>query len=70
MFIWAMFGVLGAPIRLNCFNEIDKMDSNICFEMSFIVVEAIHGRCASFTVLAATVCEILVGRTKSSMLVL
>ena len=60
MFVWAMFGVLGVPIRLN---KIDKMDSKICFEMSFIVVEAIRGRCASFTVLMATVWEISGGQT-------
>ena len=42
------------PIRLNCQHIIDKMDSNICFEMSFFVVEAIRGRCASFVILTAT----------------
>ena len=47
MFIWAMFGVLGAD-SLNCFNNIDKMDRKIGFEMSWMVVEAIRGRCASF----------------------
>ena len=31
------------------------MDSTIGFEMNLIVVEAIRGRCASFTVLTATV---------------
>ena len=31
------------------------MDSKIGFEMNLIVVEAIRGRCASFTVLTATV---------------
>ena len=45
-------GVLCVPIRLK---KIDKVDSNICFEMSFSVVEAIRGRCASFTVLTVTV---------------
>ena len=38
---------------LNCFNIIYKMDSKIGFEMNLIVVEAIRGRCASFTVLTA-----------------
>ena len=27
------------PIRLNCLNIIDKMDSKICLEMSLFVVE-------------------------------
>ena len=31
------------------------MDSIIGFEMSFFVVEAIRGRCASFIILTATV---------------
>ena len=35
MFIWAMFGVLGFPIRLIVFNRIDKMESKIGSEMSF-----------------------------------
>ena len=52
------------------FNKIDKMDSKICFELSFIVVEAIRGRCASFTVLTATVWEIFGGLTNSSIFVL
>ena len=43
------------------------MDSNIGFEMSLIVVEAIRGRCASFMVLKATVSEICSGQTNSSM---
>ena len=34
------------------------MDSKIGFEMSLFIVEAIRGRCASFTVLTATVWEI------------
>ena len=55
MFIWAMFGVLGVPIRLIVLNKIDKMDSKIGFEMSLIVVEAIRVRCASFMILVATV---------------
>ena len=46
------------------------MHSKNCFEMSFIVVEAIRGRCASFTVLTATVWEIFGGQTNSSILVL
>ena len=58
MYIWAMFGVLGVPIRLIIFNIINKMNSKIGFEMSLIVVEAIRGRCASFTVLMTTVWEI------------
>ena len=33
------------------------------FEMNLIVVEAIRGRCASFTVLTATVSEIFGGQT-------
>ena len=45
------------------------MDSNF-FEMNFIVVEAIRGRCASFTVLTATVWKIFGGLTNSSILVL
>ena len=70
MFIWAMFGVLGIPIRLILFNRINKMESKIGFEMSFIVVEAIRGRCASFTVQTAKVCEIFGGQTNPSILVL
>ena len=35
------------------------MDNKIGFEMSLIVVEAIRGRCASFTFLTATVWEII-----------
>ena len=34
------------------------MESNIGFEMSLIVAEAIRGRCASFLNLTATVSEI------------
>ena len=45
------------------------MDSKIGFEMSLIVVGAIRGRCASFTVLTATVSEIFGGQTNSSILV-
>ena len=45
------------------------MDSQIGFEKSFIVVEAICGRCASFTVLTAMVSEIFGGQTDSSILV-
>ena len=69
MFITAMFGVLGVPIRLILFNRINKMDSQIGFEMSVIVVEAIRGRCASFTVLTATVSEIFGGQTNPDILV-
>ena len=45
------------------------MDSKIGFEMNLIVVEAIRGRCASFTVLTATVSEIFGGQTTPSILV-
>ena len=58
-----------APIRWIVFNKIDKMNSKIGFEMSLIVVEAIRGRCASFMILKATVSEIFVGQTNSSILV-
>ena len=50
-------------------NIIYKMDSKIGFEMNLIVVEAIRGRCASFTVLTATVSEIFGGQTTPSILV-
>ena len=46
------------------------MDSNIGFEMSVIVVEAIRGRCASFMIVTATVLEIFGAQTNSSILVL
>ena len=39
------------------------------FEISLIVVEAICGRCASFTVLITTVSDIFGGQTNSSILV-
>ena len=45
------------------------MDRKIGFEINFIVVEAIHGRCASFTVLTTTVSEIFGGQTTPSILV-
>ena len=45
------------------------MDSQIGFEMSFIVVESIRGRCASFMILTATLSEIFGGLTNSSILV-
>ena len=45
------------------------MDSKIGFEMNLIVVEAIRGQCASFTVLTATVSEIFGGQTTPSILV-
>ena len=45
------------------------MDSKIFFEMSFIVVEAIRGRYASFMGLPATVSEIFGGQTAPSILV-
>ena len=44
-------------------NIIYKMESNICFEMSLIVIEAIRGHCASIMVLTATVSEIFGGQT-------
>ena len=69
MFIWAMFGVLGVPIRLNCLKQIDQMDSKICFEMSVFVVEAIRGRCASRMIVSATVSEICGGQTNVPILV-
>ena len=56
MFIWAMFGALGAD-SLICLKQIDEMDSKIGFEMSVIVVEVILGQCASFVILTATVSE-------------
>ena len=43
------------------------LDSKISFELSLIV--SIYGRCASFTVLTATVSEIFGGQTNSSILV-
>ena len=46
------------------------MDSQIGFEVSLIVVEAMRGRCASFMILTATVSEIFGGQTHSSILVL
>ena len=45
------------------------MDIKISFEMSLIVVDAIRGRCAGFMILTATVAEIFVGQTNSSILV-
>ena len=42
------------------------MDSKICFEMIFFVVEAIRERCASFMILTATVSEICGGQTNVS----
>ena len=45
------------------------MDSQIGFEMSLFVVEAIRGRCASFMILTATVSEIFGGQTNSAILV-
>ena len=56
-------------IKWTVFHKNYKMDSKIGFEMSLIVVEAIHGRCASFMVLTATVSEIFGGQTNSSILV-
>ena len=45
------------------------MVSQIGFEMSFIDVEAMRGRCASLMVLTATVSVIFGGQTTSSILV-
>ena len=42
------------------------MDSNIGFEMSLIVVEAIRGLCASVMILTATVSDIFGGQTNYS----
>ena len=39
------------------------MDSKICFQTSFIVVDAMRGRYASFKVLTVTVWEIFGGQT-------
>ena len=69
MFIWAMFGVLCVPIRLILLNRIIKMDITIGFEMSLIVVEAIRGRCATFTVLTAPFGR-FGGQTNSAIVVL
>ena len=52
-----------------CFNIIDKMYSNIGFEVSLIVVEAIRGRRASFMILTATGSDIFGGQTDSSIFV-
>ena len=41
-------GIRASADWLNCLNKIDKKDSKIDFEMSVIVVEAIHGRCGEF----------------------
>ena len=45
------------------------MDSKICFEMIFFVVDAIGERCASFMILTATVSEICGGQTNVYILV-
>ena len=58
-----------APIGLIVFNIIYNRDSNIGFEINLIVVETIRGRCASFTVLTATVSDIFGGQTTPSILV-
>ena len=42
MLIWAMCGVLVSRFVYIFLNKIDKMDSKICFEMIFVVVEAIR----------------------------
>ena len=64
-----MFGV-PSPISLIVFNIVYKMNRKICFEMRFIVVEAIRGRCASFMVLTAAVLEIFGVQANSSILVI
>ena len=64
-----MFGVHGADSIISL-NKIDKTGSKICSEMSLTVVEAIHGRYASFMILTATVWEIFGGQTNSYILVL
>ena len=46
-----------------------EMNSNIGFEMSLIVVEAIRRRFASVMVLTTTVSEMFDGQTNSSILV-
>ena len=45
------------------------MDSKICFEMIFFVVEAIRECCARFMILTATVSEICGGQTNVPILV-
>ena len=62
MFIWTMVGILDVPIRLIIVKRINKMDGAIGFEMSLIVIEAIRGRCASFTVLTERFWRYLVDR--------
>ena len=47
-----------ALIRLIVLNNMYEKDSTIDFEMCFIVVEAIRGRCASIMILTATVSDI------------
>ena len=74
--IFSINSTRGQTLFLTCIawvtclvNIIYKMDSKIGFEMSLIVVEAIRGQGASFTVLTATVSEIFGGQTNSSILV-
>ena len=45
------------------------MDSKICFEMIFFVVEAIREWCARFMILTATVSEMCGGQTNVPILV-
>ena len=45
------------------------MDGKVGLKMSFIIVEAMRGRCASFMILAAMVSEIFGGQTNSPILV-
>ena len=50
-------------------NKIDQMDSNICFEMSVFVVEAMRTLCGGFMIVTATVLEIFGGQTNVCILV-
>ena len=68
MFIWAMFGVLGVPIRVIVVDTIDTGDSKIGFEMSLSLSRQC-GQCASFMILTAMVSEIFGGQTNSPILV-
>ena len=46
------------------------MDSKICFEMIFFVVEEIRERCASFMILTGTVSEICGGQGQTNVSIL
>ena len=50
-------GIRASADWLNCLNIIDKKDSKIDFEMSFIVVYVIRGRCASLMIRTETVSD-------------